>query len=737
MQRDPSNQHAYHSTPGTGLATAPLPSHATTEMQGLFDTLTGLPCGALFIHRLHQSMRLAENDGYGLAVICIGIDQPDIPDMPDTHDTQAVAGAGNPLLAAAQRMLQCMGPYDTLGRLNGHDFVAALVAIPPAADVAERCQQLIAALGTFRIRAGVAVFPQDGAASATLLRHAEQARGDAAEQGLPCLFFSSEAQRRAQDRASMAAALRQAGANGELRLLYQPLAELRGGAIATLEALVRWQHPQRGLLPAADFIPIAEAAGLDSDLADWVLQRACRDLCAWRDAGHAGVRVTLNISHLQFRDSAFPAHVAATLARHGLAPDFLALEITETALTMAGVDCDAALAAFQRHGLGLTLDDFGTGNSSLANLKRFPFDALKIDIAFVRNVATSASDAAMCRTMIDMAHHLGMRAVAEGVETESQCDFLRRNMCDMIQGYFFAEPLPPEGIAGLLREQRRLPPHLLHAPQRQRRLLLVDDEPNIVAALKRLLRGERYQIYSAHSGQEGLDLLAQHAIDVIVSDQRMPGMLGVDFLRKSKQLYPDTIRIMLSGYTELQSVTDAVNEGAIYKFLTKPWEDELLRKQIADAFRVKEIADDNARLYLELHTANQELAAANQRMERLLRETGHEHHLDSAAPAIAPDMLRQLPLAIIGVDDAGVINFISPSAETLFPHAAPLPGRMAGEVIPALFHAPNGASGTAPLQLRDTVNIGGERYTVHPCTMGGPSASPGRLIVLMPAETTP
>jgi EAL domain-containing protein (putative c-di-GMP-specific phosphodiesterase class I)/FixJ family two-component response regulator/GGDEF domain-containing protein len=689
-------------------------------MQGPFDALTGLPCGSLFIHRLHQSMRLAESDGYGLAVVSIGIEN-----APDT------ASAGNPLLAAAQRLLPCMGPYDTLGRLEGHDFVAVLVAMPAAADVAERCQQLIAAVGAPGIRAGIAVFPHDGAASTTLLRHADQARGYAAEQGLACQFFSAEAQRKAQDRAGMAAALRDAGANSELLLLYQPLAELRGGAIATLEALVRWQHPHRGLLAAADFIPIAEAAGLDNELADWVLQRACRDLCAWRDAGHTGVRVTLNISQLQFRDPAFPGHVAATLERHGLTPDLLALEITETALTMAGADCDATLAAFHRHGLGLTLDDFGTGNSSLANLKRFPFDALKIDIAFVRNVATSASDAAMCRTMIDMAHHLGMRAVAEGVETESQCDFLRRNMCDMIQGYFFAEPLPPEGIAGLLREQHRLPPHLLHAPQRQRRLLLVDDEPNIVASLKRLLRSDRYQIHTAHSGQEGLDVLAQHAIDVIVSDQRMPGMLGVDFLRKAKQLYPDTIRIMLSGYTELQSVTDAVNEGAIYKFLTKPWEDELLRKQIAEAFRVKEIADDNARLYLELHAANQELAAANQRMERLLRETSHG--LDRAGPGIAPDVLRQLPLAVLGVDDAGVITFASQRAEMLLAHAAPLPGAMAGEVMPVLFGAPAGASGTAP--LRDTVDIGNGRYAVHTCSMGG--ALPGRLIVLMPAETTP
>jgi CheY-like chemotaxis protein len=407
-----------------------------------------------------------------------------------------------------------------------------------------------------------------------------------------------------------------------------------------------------------------------------------------------------------------------------LTPDLLALEITETALTMAGADCDATLAAFHRHGLGLTLDDFGTGNSSLANLKRFPFDALKIDIAFVRNVATSASDAAMCRTMIDMAHHLGMRAVAEGVETESQCDFLRRNMCDMIQGYFFAEPLPPEGIAGLLREQHRLPPHLLHAPQRQRRLLLVDDEPNIVASLKRLLRSDRYQIHTAHSGQEGLDVLAQHAIDVIVSDQRMPGMLGADFLRAAKDLYPDTVRIMLFGYTELQSVTSAVNEGAIYKFLTKPWDDELLRGHIAEAFRLKEIADENDRLNLELRTANADLAAANRKMEELLRQKQQQITRDEISLSVARELLQFMPLPVIGLDDEGMVAFVNAAADQLYQHGGGILGEDAALVLPELFKA--GRS------LEDTqdVLIDGQRFRATFHHMGAQSQSRGSLITL-------
>ncbi|UUZ57482.1 response regulator [Massilia sp. H-1] len=213
-------------------------------------------------------------------------------------------------------------------------------------------------------------------------------------------------------------------------------------------------------------------------------------------------------------------------------------------------------------------------------------------------------------------------------------------MCDQVQGHFFGRPDDFAAISALLQAGTSLPQHLLRIQKQKRTLLLVDDEPNIVSALKRLLRRDNYQILTAHSGEEGMQVLAANDVDVIVSDQRMPGMIGADFLRAAKGLYPDTIRIMLSGYTELQSVTDAVNEGAIYKFLTKPWDDEQLRGHIADAFRLKEIADDNERLNLELRTANQELALANRRMEDLLRQkqqqiSNNELSLEAGARAAA------------------------------------------------------------------------------------------------------
>jgi EAL domain-containing protein (putative c-di-GMP-specific phosphodiesterase class I)/DNA-binding response OmpR family regulator len=525
------------------------------------------------------------------------------------------------------------------------------------------------------------------------------------------------------------AALVRALAEDQLLLQYQPLVDLQSGAIVSLEALVRWQHPAHGLLCAHEFLPQAGAAGLTAAIGSWVLRRACADLSHWRHAGRPHLKVAINVATSQFLDPGFGAEVAATLDEYDIAPDAVSLEITETALTLAGVRCDQLLSGFKQRGLCLTLDDFGTGHASLSSLKRYPFDAIKIDASFIRDVVTSSSDAAMSRSIIDMAHHLGMKVVAEGVETEGQCDFLRRNMCDKVQGYFLAPPMAAAELQRWLADSPGLPPHLLRRYKPPRRLLLVDDEPNILAALKRLLRSEQYQVYSANDGPQGLEVLAHQQVDVIVSDQRMPGMLGADFLRKARELAPDSIRIMLSGYTELQSVTDAVNEGAIYKFLTKPWDDEQLRQHIRDAFRVKEIADDNLRLHLEVRTANQELAAANRRMEQLLQEKQRQISRDEISLNVAREVLQHLPLPVIGLDDAGMIAFINAAGAGLFQQHGGLLGSEAGSVLPELFAPP----GAAP-SSQHVAHIAQQRYAVLSYAMGEASASRGSLITLSKME---
>jgi CheY-like chemotaxis protein len=230
------------------------------------------------------------------------------------------------------------------------------------------------------------------------------------------------------------------------------------------------------------------------------------------------------------------------------------------------------------------LDDFGTGYSSLAHLKRFPFNAVKIDHSFVCDITRNPEDAAIAVAIIAMAHGMLMKVVAEGVETQGQFNYLLAHGCDQMQGNFFSPAVPRDAFEADLRSGRRLRLPA-PAPADQRTLLLVDDEPHICAALARMLRPDGYSILTANSGSEGLELLSVNPVQVIISDQRMPGMSGTEFLDTVRQLYPDTVRIILSGYTDLAVVTDAVNRGAVFKFLTKPWDDEMLRETVRDAFR--------------------------------------------------------------------------------------------------------------------------------------------------------
>jgi len=407
----------------------------------------------------------------------------------------------------------------------------------------------------------------------------------------------------------------------------------------------------------------------------------------------------------------------------------LSLEITETVLMQDSASSENVLRQLKLLEVDLILDDFGTGYSSLSYLKRFPFDRVKIDRSLINHIETDQDDAAIAKTIISMAHSLGIKVVAEGVETEAQWHFLRRNRCDEMQGFFLSHPLPKAEIGVFLREGCRLPEHIFSgARQSSRTLMLVDDEPNILTALKRLLRRDGYAILTANSGEEGLALLEDNAVDVIVSDQRMPGMMGVDFLRAAKEKYPDTVRIVLSGYTELKSVTDAVNEGAIYKFLTKPWEDSQLRGHIAEAFRRKEIEDENRRLNMEVHTANQELATANKQLGMVLKQKQQKIARDEVSLDIVREVLEHLPLPIIGLDSQAMVVFMNAASTALLAPIGLMPGCDLAYVLPSLSES--------ILDIRENVTrvveIDGAWFSVTCRSMGAQSQSRGRLITLSP-----
>ncbi len=375
--------------------------------------------------------------------------------------------------------------------------------------------------------------------------------------------------------------------NGELKLRYQPLVSARDGHVVGMEALLRWQSPTLGMLVPERFMRTAERLGIIVQIGTWVLEGALKQARLWRDQGFDDFTIAVNVSTLQLLRPNFFAEVMGLIQAAGVPAQMLTLEINESALTNNVNFVHETLANLRNEGISLSLDNFGTGDSSLSALVRYPVDKLKIDRSFIKSAPAGNREAAIARAIIAMGHQLGMTVIANGVESQAQLGFLRRNDCDVFQGYLFGEPMSADA-AGMTLRRRYLRPEAFAETRPDRTLLLLDDEENVLRSLVRLFRRDGYRILAAGNVRDAFDLLAINDVQVILSDQRMSDMSGTEFLGRVKMLYPDTIRLVLSGYTDLNTVTDAINRGAIYRFLTKPWNDDELRKHIHQAFRTYE-----------------------------------------------------------------------------------------------------------------------------------------------------
>jgi diguanylate cyclase (GGDEF)-like protein/PAS domain S-box-containing protein len=705
------------------------------EYQATHDALTGLVNRKLLGERLRQEIAGCARDKHGLWVLFVDIDR-----FKFVNDSVGHRAGDKCLQAIAQRLAATVRPEDTVARLGGDEFVLVLSERGDgylSHAVLDRIMQAIALPVTIgnqdfflSCSLGVASYPGDSDDPDTLIEYADLAMYRAKQQGRANYqFYLPEMNQQAQERLRVESALRNAIERDEFELHYQPQLDLRSGRIVGVEALLRWRHPDLGLLPPQRFLALAEDTGLIVPIGAWAMRNACAQVRCWQLDGHAGLRLALNLAGREFNEPDLLANVALVLDETGLPPDCLELELTERMVMSDIQRAVATLAGLRALGVSLAVDDFGTGYSSLAQLKEFRLDVLKIDQSFVRTISSHGNDSAIPDAIISLAHNLGMRVVAEGVETEAQCEYLARNMCDEIQGKLFAPALEANAMEALLAEGRALPEHLLRMHKRQRTLLLVDDEPNILSALKRQLRGSGLRILTAPGGKEGLALLQSESIDVIVSDQRMPGMTGVDFLRSVKTSHPHTVRIVLSGFTELQSVTDAVNEGAIYKFLTKPWDDTQLRGHIEEAILHKEMADENRRLDLEVRTANQDLARANRQLEGVLRQQQSELARTGISLDIVREALQHVPLPILGLDDEQVVAFANVAAQQLFGQDGMQLGGSAELFMPQLLQQieQGGEAGGCIAQLHGT------RFAIAAHGMGNGTRSRGRLIIFNPA----
>jgi len=412
------------------------------------DLLTGLPNRLLLADRLARALVLADRHQRCVAVLFLDIDR-----FKHINDSLGHSIGDELLHAVGRELTMCVRSSDTVSRQGGDEFVVVLSELERPEDAAVGAQKIVTAIKRphlvsghelhVSVSVGICGYPQDGHDAETLLRNADIALYRAKDAGRDCYeFFRPEMKRHAIERQSIEAELHGALKRGEFVLHCQPKIDLKSGAISGMEALIRWQHPRRGLVGPGQFIAIAEDCGLIAPIGCWVVEEACRQAQGWQDAGLPDIPISVNISAAEFRNKHFVDHIRDILADSRLAPHYLEIEVTETILMIDAGATATTLGRLKDMGVRLAIDDFGTGFSNLSYLNRFPIDALKIDKSFVQQIVAAPSDAPIVSAVIRMAKSLKQRVIAEGVETSDQVAFLVAEECTEGQGFYFSRPMP-------------------------------------------------------------------------------------------------------------------------------------------------------------------------------------------------------------------------------------------------------------------------------------------------------
>jgi diguanylate cyclase (GGDEF)-like protein/PAS domain S-box-containing protein len=695
-----------------------------------YDGLTGLPNRTLFCDRVAHALAQAGRNGWTVAVLLVDLDR--FMRVNDTFGHEI----GNRLLReVGQLLLTCLRTADSASRLTGDEFALLLPDLAHPQDAALVAGKVLAALSRplmvdgheifVSASIGIALHPGDGKQPDTLIRNANAAMSRAKALGRnKWQFYTMELNADSGRRLQMENALRHALDRGEFMLHYQPRINLISGQPVGVEALLRWQHPERGLVVPGEFIPLLEDSGLIVPVGEWVLGAACRQMRDWLDAGIALEQMAVNLSGRQFQQPNLVTMVRASLSDARLDPRHLELEITESFLMENADEAAATLRALRSTGIRLSVDDFGTGYSSLSYLKRFPVNALKIDRAFVKEINSDPADASIARAIISLAHGLRLKVIAEGVETEGQAVFLCENYCDEIQGYLCAPPLDAAACRAYLAGENGWVAPKSTWPSGQRTLLLAAADGGAHDALRRLLARDGYRILTATSAEQALDVLATHEAGVVLSEEHMPGMSGVEFLARVKLLHPKAFRLMLADCVNLNSVISAINDGAFNRFLVKPWDDASLRAQVEEAFRHHELACENDRLSRRLRQANDALLRANRDLEQRVEERARELLLTRHGLQVSHLVFDELPLGIIGVGEDDVIAVANRRAGELLGDCAVPLGESASECLP-----PEIANAIGR-RVSGMVAACGLRFSCFPLQRGAGPA--GHLVVLEP-----
>ncbi|WP_416199229.1 MAG: Diguanylate phosphodiesterase [Pseudomonas helleri] len=425
-----------------------------------YDPLTGLPNRNLFYTTLQMGLTQAELRGWQLAVCTV-----DLNDFKSFNDVWGHLIGDQVLAEFCRRLSNCLNVTDTLGRMDGHELALILMIRKSQTgpkQIVDRIREVLRE--PFRVQEqdvtmtasmGLALYPDDGADAEGLIKQASTAMNRAKQAGRDTYrFYTAQMNVEVQARQELETALRDAVRKQAFELYYQPKISLRDGTMCGVEALLRWHRPGLASVPPSVFVPILEEMGLISMVGQWVIARVCKQIAYWQRSGLGVSQVAVNVSAQQIAEGDFVQDIQRSLDEHQIEAKWLELELTESSLMFNTPETIASLLALRDLGLKISIDDFGTGYSSLAYLSRFPIDKLKIDIAFIREVPHNVQDAAITRTIIELAHSLNLQVIAEGVENCEQLAFLTENGCDQVQGYLLSRPLPTKELETLLREQR-------------------------------------------------------------------------------------------------------------------------------------------------------------------------------------------------------------------------------------------------------------------------------------------
>ena len=558
---------------------------AQIELLAYHDSLTGLPNRSLFFDRVVLGLSQAERYEYRAAALFVDLDR-----FKSINDSLGHNVGDTVLRTVSNRLQETLRIGDSIARFGGDEFTIFLPRVDSPDDAVAVARKVLRALrapvtvGAREIvvtsSVGIALYPDDATDSEALIRSADTAMYRAKERGRDQYeLYSPAMSESALAKLELESRLRKALERGELELHYHPLIRMSDHSVFGVEALMRWRSPDYGYIPPHRFIEAAEVSGIIVEIGEWALTEACRQVARWQIEHKRELTVSVNLSARQFRQPDLVLKVQRALAAAQLAPSSLELEITESNVMDDAEQTLAILRGLKSIGVRIAIDDFGTGYSSLSYLQRFPVDTLKLDQSFISH-ADRAEEGAIIKGIISIAHGLGMKVIAEGVENEQQLQFLRNNYCDVVQGYLFTEPLHPAEFANFLRQHRELVGG--SAPSWQsartessgsiRRALVIDDDPGVRGLVQRVLQRAKFVVDVAHDGEEGLDCLRKQKYAAVFLDLMMPKVDGYEVIETLKKESPGMLKRVVVMTAVAPHAMERLSGEPIARVLPKPFD---------------------------------------------------------------------------------------------------------------------------------------------------------------------